>query len=69
MNDHPSISALLVPPATVGIGLLTGASEFVAGACMDLDIEGDYFTQEVAQDGAGVTCVRLDLCDVQQMRC
>jgi hypothetical protein len=64
MTDQPSIRALLVPPAPVGIVLLTGASELVASAFMDLDIESDYFTQEVAQEGAGVTCVRADLCGV-----
>lgn len=64
MNDHPSICALLAPPAPVGIVLLTGASELVASTCMDLDFECDYFRQEVAQEGAGVTCVRADLCDV-----
>lgn len=61
MNDHPSVSALVVPPTPVGIVLLTGASELVASACMDLDINCDYFTHEVGQDGAGVTCVRADL--------
>jgi hypothetical protein len=64
VNERPSICALLVPPASVGIVLLTGASGLVASACMDLDIEGDYFSQEVAREGAGVTCVRADLRDV-----
>lgn len=45
--------------------LLTGAAELVADEIMSLGLEMDYFEREAAQDGAGITCVRVDVDDKQ----
>lgn len=55
------ITAVVVPHAIAGTVLLTGAAELVVDEIMSLDLEMDYFEREVAQDGAGITCVRVDL--------
>ena len=63
MSEYCSIKALLIPSAETGIVLLTGAAELVADTILDLDLEMDYFQREVADNGAGVTCVRVELED------
>jgi hypothetical protein len=40
--------------------LLTGAAELLTDAILDLYLELDSVRREVSQDGAGVTCVRVD---------
>jgi hypothetical protein len=43
--------------------LLTGAAELVGDAILDLGLEMDSYQREVAQDGAGVTCARVEFGD------
>ena len=62
-EERPDIEAVVIPRATAGDVLLTGAAEFVADAILDLDLEIDHFRREVAQDGAGITGVRINLND------
>lgn len=63
MDEYCNIRALVIPPAVSGTVLLTGAAELVADTILDLDVEMDYFQREVAHNGAGVTCVRVELKD------
>jgi hypothetical protein len=63
MNEYFNIKAVVVPSATVGTVLLTGAAELVVDAIFGLDLEMGYFEREVGQDGAGVTCVGVELED------
>jgi hypothetical protein len=63
MTECCDIKAVVVPSAAVGTVLLTGAAELVGDAILDLGLEMDYYQREVAQDGAGVTCVRVELAD------
>jgi hypothetical protein len=63
MNERPDIEAVVIPPTASGVVLLTGAAELVADAILDLELAFDHFMREVAQDGAGITCVQLDLAD------
>jgi hypothetical protein len=61
MGEYCNIKALVIPPAAAGTVLLTGAAELVADTIFDLDVEMEYFQRGVADDGAGVTCVRIEL--------
>ena len=65
MTECCDIKAVVIPTpsAAAGTVLLTGAAELVADAILDLDLEMDYYQREVAQDGAGITCVRIELGD------
>jgi hypothetical protein len=63
MDDRCNITALVKPSAASGIVLLTGAAELVADTVLDINLEMDYFQREVAQDGSGITCVRVELED------
>ena len=63
MSERPDIEAVVIPPTASGVVLLTGAGELVTDAILDLELEIDHFRREVAQDGAGITCVRVDLTD------
>lgn len=63
MSKQCDIKAVVVPPPGSGVVLLTGAAELVADAILDLELEINYFQREVAQDGAGVTCVLAELAD------
>jgi hypothetical protein len=65
MDECCNIKTLLTPSAAAGIVLLTGAAELVMETVLDLGIETDYFQREVAPDGAGVTCVNVQLKDEQ----
>jgi hypothetical protein len=69
MTECCDIKAVVVPPsAAVGTVLLTGAAELVGGVILDLGLEMEYFLREVAQDGAGVTCVRVEFEDESPAR-
>lgn len=59
MDEH-DVEAVVVPPTESGLLLLTGAAELVTDAILDLELELDYVQREVSQEGAGVTCVRVD---------
>ena len=63
MTECCDIKAVVVPSAAVGTVLLTGAAELVGNAILDLGLETDFYQREVAQDGAGVTCVRVEFGD------
>lgn len=63
MGEYCNIKAIVIPSAAAGTVLLTGAAELVADTIFSLDVEMDYFQREVAQDGAGVTCVKVELED------
>lgn len=63
MPEYCTITALVTPPAAAGNVLLTGAAELVADAILDLDLEMDHFQREVAQDGSGITRVKVELQD------
>jgi hypothetical protein len=63
MAESCDIKAVVVPAAAVGTVLLTGAAELVGDAILDLGLEMDFYQREVAQDGAGVTCVRVEFGD------
>lgn len=58
--DERDVEAVVIPPQESGLLLLTGAAELVTDAVLDLELEIDYLQREVSQDGAGVTCVRVD---------
>ncbi|MGI8450665.1 MAG: hypothetical protein ACR2MP_26500 [Streptosporangiaceae bacterium] len=58
--DERDVEAVVIPPQESGLLLLTGAAELVTDAILDLELEIDYLQREVSQDGAGVTCVRVD---------
>lgn len=60
MDERYDVEAVVIPPAESGLLVLTGAAELVTDAVLDLELEIDYFQREVSQDGAGVTCVRVD---------
>jgi hypothetical protein len=68
MTECCDIKAVVVPSAAVGTVLLTGAAELVGDAILDLGLEMDYYQREIAQDGAGVTCVRVELADESPAR-
>jgi hypothetical protein len=61
MSEYCNIKAVVLPPVAAGKVLLTGAAELVADTILDLDVEMDYFEREVALDGAGVTCIKVEL--------
>ena len=61
MSKRPDIEAVVIPPSVSGVVLLTGAAELVTDAILDLELDVDYVQREVTQDGAGITCVRVDL--------
>jgi hypothetical protein len=63
MAEHCDIKAVVIPSVTAGTVLLTGAAELVGDAILDLGLEMDYYQREVGQDGAGVTCVQVELED------
>lgn len=60
MSTLYDITAVVIPHGTAGTVLLTGAAELVADEIMSLDLEMEYFTREATQDGAGITCIRVD---------
>lgn len=60
MSEWPDIEAVVIPPSASGVVLLTGAAELVTDAILDLELDLDYVQREVAQDAAGITCVRVD---------
>src|SRR3981189_2072178 len=60
MDEQHDVEAVVIPPHESGLLLLTGAAELVTEAILDLRLELDYVQREVSQDGAGVTCVRVD---------
>jgi hypothetical protein len=61
MSEYCNIKAVVIPSAAAGTVLLTGAAELVADTILDLDVEMDYLQREVAPDGAGVTCIKVEL--------
>jgi hypothetical protein len=63
MTECCDIKAVVIPSATAGTVLLTGAAELVGDAILDLGLEMEFYQREVAQDGAGVTCVRVEVED------
>lgn len=63
MREYCTIKALVSPPAAAGPVLLTGAAELVSDKIFDLDLEMDYFQREIDFDGAGVTCINVQLED------
>jgi hypothetical protein len=63
MTESCDIKAVVIPPAATGTVLLTGAAELVADAILDLGLEMDFYQREASEDGAGVTCVRIELGD------
>lgn len=63
MGEQLNIEAVIISPTPVGVVLLTGAAQLVADAIADLDLEFEYYVRHADQDGAGVTCMRIDLTD------
>lgn len=63
MSEHCTFKALVSPSAATGPVLLTGAAELVSDTIFDLDLEMDYFLRDIDVDGAGVTCVNVELDD------
>ena len=62
-NDRHDIEAVVVPPEGTGLVLRTGAATLVADTILELEFESDYFQHEVDADGAGITCVGVQLAD------
>jgi hypothetical protein len=63
MTEYCDIKAVLVPAGTAGAVLLTGAAELVGDAILGLGLEMDYYQRDTEPDGAGVTCVQVELDD------
>jgi hypothetical protein len=63
MTERCDIKAVVIPAGPAGTVLLTGAAELVGDAILDLGLEMEFYQREAAQDGAGVTCVRVEFGD------
>ncbi len=59
--ERLTVKAVIVPLDGPGEVLLTDAGEFVADAVLDLDLEFDHYVREVGEDGAGITCIGLEI--------